>query len=800
MPMKLKRPILKKYERLARRIMKLAPTYSQMSDEELQQQTAIFRARLAKGATLDSLLPEAFAVACEADKRVLGLAPFFNQITGGIVLYYGDIAEMKTGEGKSLTATLPLYLCGLTGPGNFLVTANAYLANRDAEEMGPVYEWLGLTVRSGAPNETVDETENATPDKAEIYKADIVYTTHSALGFDYLMDNLAATEENQFLHGFHYALVDEIDAVLLDMATIPLVISGAPRVQSNYYQSADRLVKLLEVGDGLDIEESDDTKSAWFTKRGIAKIERFFGIKGLLSPKWAELYRHMVLAMRANYLMYRGRDYVLDDGEIALIDTENGRKLPGMKLHAGLHQAIEAKEGVKISSESRAMASITYQNLFRMFDKLSGMTGTAITDVREFRETYHLDVIQVPTHRPVIRKERPDQLYVTNQEKIYASVDRIKQAYAKRRPVLIETGSVSMSELYSYVLLKEGIPHNLLNAHSIAKEAAIIAEAGQPGAITVATSMAGRGTDIKLGEGVAALGGLLVVGTEPMSSRRIDQQLKGRAGRQGAPGESVFYASLEDKVVLENGPSWAKRARHRYEDQLQDEKREFGTPIKQARFRSLIATVQGVAENDQRSSRAMTLQFDEIFRLQREKIYQFRDRVMADQNLDQLVDKLIQRALTTFLTPSVKQPLNFESVLDYLFNHVDYNYDRSQLWAPWQAGGAELKRYLLEVVSKRLTAQHDEFLNHDQFLYFERLAILKAIDYAWIEQVDNLQQLRQVVNSRTRGAHNPIYEYQRDARSSFEQMTHAFWQVALSNLMLSTFAMKPDGTIDVEFP
>lgn len=795
-----KRPILKRYERLARHIVALQPKYHAMSDAELKAQTTEFKQRLASGTALDALLPEAFAVVREADRRVLGLEPYLNQVTGAIVLYYGDIAEMKTGEGKSLTATMPLYLNGLTGPGNYLITANAYLANRDAEEIGPVYEWLGLTVSAGAADEKVDDLDTSELDKKGIYSADVVYTTHSALGFDYLMDNLASSEDDQFIQRFHYALVDEIDAVLLDMAQIPLVISGAPRVQSNYYESVDKLVKLLEVGDDLDIEMSDDTQNAWFTERGIHTIETYFGITGLLSPKWSSLYRHLVLSMRANYLMHQGRDYVCEDGEITLIDRENGRKLPGMKLHAGLHQAIEAKEGVTITSESRAMASITYQNLFRMFHKLSGMTGTAKTDVREFRETYNLDVIQVPTHKPVIRKDHPDQLYITNEEKIYASLAKIKEAYAIHRPVLIETGSVSMSELYSYILLKEGIPHSLLNARSVGKEADIIAEAGQPGSITVATSMAGRGTDIKLGKGVPEMGGLLVVGTEPMDSQRIDQQLKGRAGRQGAPGESHFYVSLEDKVVLENGPAWVKRARVKYEQQVATGKRPEGQPLTKKRFKNLVRDVQSIAANGQRSARSQTLQFDEIFRLQRETIYQFRNKVMDQADVDGLVAKLCDRALTTLLTPNRQDPLTFEGILDYLFNNVDYNYDRSTLWENWQAGGPQLANYLKTVVEQRLALQQKRFGAADQFLYFEKLSILKAIDHVWIEQVDNLQQLRQVVNSRAQGSRNPIYEYQRDARLSFEQMTHAFWQTALRNLMLSTFTINSDGTMDVDFP
>lgn len=527
---------LRKYSKITKKILALDKEYQQLSGEKLQEKTIIFRKKLAQGASLESILVDAYAAIREADYRILGLKPFENQVLGGVILHFGAVAQMNTGEGKTLTATMPMYLNGLTGPGNFLVTVNEYLANRDAEEINKVYHWMGLTSASGVSPDGEELNMQA------IYNNDIVYTTNSTLGFDYLTDNLVEKIGDKKLNDLNFALVDEVDSVLLDAAQTPLVISGSPRVQSNLFNSMDRIVKSLQKD--KDYEFSDDLTNVWFTKEGIRHLEKYLGVKNLVSKKWSDVYRHLVLALQANYTIKRNQAYVVVNNEVLLLDSENGRALSGMKRESGIHQAIEAKEEVPLTEQTRAMASITLQNFFKMFKKLSGMTGTAVTSAREFMDVYNLPVLKVPTHKPNIRIDRPDVVYATMDEKIEATVEMVKEAYKIKRPVLLKTGSLSLSRLYSRVLLKNGIVHNVLNAQSESKEAMIVADAGQAGAITVATSMAGRGTDIKLGPGVKEKGGLLVIGTERMNSRRVDDQLRGRAGRQGDPGESIFWFLL----------------------------------------------------------------------------------------------------------------------------------------------------------------------------------------------------------------------------------------------------------------
>lgn len=476
-----------RYRRKTKQILKLQPKYEQMGDEELRNQTVLFRERLANGASIRSLLVEAYAVVCEVAARVLHMRPFPVQVLGAVAMEYNNIVEMKTGEGKTLTAIMPMYLHGLTGRGNFLITANDYLANRDAEQMGKVYRWLGLTVKAGVP---LPGHESEERDRHEIYGSDIVYTTNSALGFDYLYDNLAANPDEQYLRQFNFALIDEADAILLDNAQTPLIISGIPRVHSNFYESADRMITMLN--EDVDYKRSDDRKSVWFTPEGIARMEHYFGVDDLLSKEWYELYRHLVLALKAHFIYKRDRDYVVDNGEVVLVDRDNGRELINMKMQSGQHQAVEAKEHVKVTDEMLTMASVTYQNLFRMFGQLAGMTGTAKTDAAEFMEVYRLAVFQVATNKPMIRKDLPDRRYIAQTPKLLASLQTVREAYEAKRPILIETGSLSLSNLYSRLLLRERIPHSLLNAQSAAKEAKIVAEAGQLGAVTVATSMAGR--------------------------------------------------------------------------------------------------------------------------------------------------------------------------------------------------------------------------------------------------------------------------------------------------------------------
>ncbi|EHD56523.1 secA DEAD-like domain protein [Streptococcus pneumoniae 5787-06] len=527
---------LRKVKKILKQINALKGKMSSLSDQELVAKTVEFRQRLSEGESLDDILVEAFAVVREADKRILGMFPYDVQVMGAIVMHYGNVAEMNTGEGKTLTATMPVYLNAFSGEGVMVVTPNEYLSKRDAEEMGQVYRFLGLTI--GVPFTEDPKKEMKAEEKKLIYASDIIYTTNSNLGFDYLNDNLASNEEGKFLRPFNYVIIDEIDDILLDSAQTPLIIAGSPRVQSNYYAIIDTLVTTLVEGEDYIFKE--EKEEVWLTTKGAKSAENFLGIDNLYKEEHASFARHLVYAIRAHKLFTKDKDYIIRGNEMVLVDKGTGRLMEMTKLQGGLHQAIEAKEHVKLSPETRAMASITYQSLFKMFNKISGMTGTGKVAEKEFIETYNMSVVRIPTNRPRQRIDYPDNLYITLPEKVYASLEYIKQYHAKGNPLLVFVGSVEMSQLYSSLLFREGIAHNVLNANNAAREAQIISESGQMGAVTVATSMAGRGTDIKLGKGVAELGGLIVIGTERMESQRIDLQIRGRSGRQGDPGMSKF--------------------------------------------------------------------------------------------------------------------------------------------------------------------------------------------------------------------------------------------------------------------
>ncbi|WP_411163473.1 accessory Sec system translocase SecA2 [Lacticaseibacillus paracasei] len=773
------------YHKKTKQILKLQATYKRMGDEELRHQTELFRERLAEGASLRSLLVEAYAVVCEATTRVLHMRPFPVQVLGAVAMEYNNIVEMKTGEGKTLTAAMPMYLHGLTGPGNFLITANSYLANRDAKQMGKVYRWLGLTVKSGV---AAQEHESEDRDREKIYQADIVYTTNSSLGFDYLFDNLAANPSEQYLHHFNFALLDEADAILLDTAQTPLIIAGIPRVQSNYYESADRMITMLE--EDKDYEFSEDRKSVWFTPKGIERMQHFFGVDDLLGKKWYELYRHLVLSLKAHFIYKRDRDYVVDHGEVVLVDRDNGRELFGMKMQAGQHQAIEAKEHVNITSEMRTMASVTYQNLFRMFAQLSGMTGTAKTDAAEFMEVYRLAVFQVATNKPMIRLDLPDRRYIAQTPKLLASLQTVRNAFKAKRPILIETGSLSLSNLYSRLLLREKIPHSLLNARSASKEAKIVAEAGQLGAVTVATSMAGRGTDIKLGKGVAERGGLLVLGTERMENRRVDNQLRGRAGRQGEPGSSMFYTSLEDRIVIQNAPKWVRRYAYHHAN---DKKQTIG---RHSRFAKVIDRAQDRVSNSGRSARFSTLQYGEVFRVQRDCVYQTRDKIMVAKSLDQLVDSVFEHVAETFVQE--KPQRDIAAFLNFVYTNID----RDFLPKPVSEKPSLMqdKTYILSLMHKQLDEKQAVLTDHDQWQFFQRLTLLKTIDNSWIDQVDNLQALQAVTMNRTTNGRDPLYEYQKETRRTLDEMKKSMNVNIIRNLLCSDLVFNDDGTVEIQFP
>ncbi|MEX0381176.1 accessory Sec system translocase SecA2 [Leuconostoc sp. MS02] len=778
---------LKKYYKILKKVESRAKAYATMSDNQLKDQTLKLKRRLANGENLNDILPDAYATIREADKRVFGLYPFPEQVIGGIILHYGNVAEMKTGEGKTLTATMPLYLNALSGKGVMLITVNEYLATRDAKEIGPVFQWLGLTVATGVPDE--GETDDDL-DKKKIYESDIIYTTNSALGFDYLFENLVDDKNDKNIREFNYAVIDEIDAVLLDMAQTPLIISGAPRVQSNLYQVANYFIKILKVK--ADYELDEDQKNVWLTREGIIRGEKFFGIDNLMSTEHAEIYRYVMLALKSHFLYFKDRDYVVENGEIVLLDAINGRKLVGTKLQAGIHQSIEAKEDVEITLESRAMASITYQNLFRMFHKLSGMTGTGKTDDEELRETYNLDVIVVPTHREIKRVDTKDQIYFNLESKVSDSVAKLKFYHSKGRPVLLSSGSVTMSELYSRILLREGIAHNVLNARNAALEAQIIKEAGSRGAVTVATAMAGRGTDIKISKEVDALGGLVIIGTERMESKRIDNQLRGRAGRQGNQGRSEFFVSLDDSILLEYGPQWLKKFISRNQGRNLSK-------LHQMKFKKLIDNAQKSAESHNRSSRMQTLEFDEISRVQREKVYAVRNYLMAkDSTYNDIFLKMASSWFDIFLEN--KNPKRHE-LNDFILNNLDYEFDQHMV-SFTQVDFSDrdsIKAFLLDFFEQSMLEKGRKIGSEFQFGYFQRLILLKAIDTQWVEEVDNLQQLKTVVTNRNLAQHNPVYEYQIEAKKSFNLMIEKMYQQSVSGVVLSELVKQKDGSLEVEF-
>ncbi|MCT6866372.1 MAG: preprotein translocase subunit SecA, partial [Lactobacillus panisapium] len=658
---------LKKFEKIASKVESHAEEYGQLSDEELQAKTPEFRDRIKNGESLDSLLPEAFAVAREGAKRVLGLYPFHVQVLGGIALHYGNIAEMMTGEGKTLTATMPVYLNALTGKGVHVVTVNEYLSSRDAEEMGQLYKWLGLTVGLNLNAMSPDE-------KREAYSCDVTYSTNGELGFDYLRDNMVVYKEQMVQRELNYAIIDEVDSILIDEARTPLIISGEAEQANGDYIRADRFVKTLQE-DKSDDDADDDkdygdykidwpTKTISLTRTGIQKACDHFGLKNLYDVENQKLVHHIDQALRANYIMLKDIDYVVQDGEVLIVDSFTGRVMQGRRYSDGLHQAIEAKEGVKIQEESKTQATITFQNFFRMYKKLAGMTGTAKTEEEEFREIYNMQVITIPTNRPLIRIDNPDILYPTLSSKFAAVVNEIKERHAKGQPVLVGTVAVESSERLSNLLDKEGIPHAVLNAKNHAKEAQIIMNAGQRGAVTIATNMAGRGTDIKLGPGVKELGGLSVIGTERHESRRIDNQLRGRSGRQGDPGVTRFYLSLEDDLMKRFGGDRVKDFLDRLSDNDDDKVIESRLITRQ------VESAQKRVEGNNYDTRKQTLQYDDVMRIQREIIYGERMQVIGEEkSLKDVLIPMIRRTINSqvdMFTQGDRSKWRLDSLRDFI--------------------------------------------------------------------------------------------------------------------------------------
>ncbi|MCD5491180.1 preprotein translocase subunit SecA [Lactobacillus delbrueckii] len=762
---------LKRFEKIADQVESYADQMAALSDEELQAKTPEFRSRIEKGESLDDLLPEAFAVSREASKRVLGLYPFHVQILGGIALHRGNIAEMMTGEGKTLTATMPVYLNALSGKGVHVVTVNEYLSSRDETEMGQLYRWLGLTVGLNVSTMSPEE-------KREAYACDVTYSTNSELGFDYLRDNMVVYKEQMVQRPLNYAIIDEVDSILIDEARTPLIISGEAEQANADYIRADRFVKKL-VEDKSDNDANDDedhgdykidwpTKTISLTRTGIQKACDHFGLKNLYDVENQKLVHHIDQALRANYIMLKDIDYVVQDGEVLIVDSFTGRVMEGRRYSDGLHQAIEAKEGVKIQEESQTQATITYQNYFRMYQKLSGMTGTAKTEEEEFREIYNMEVITIPTNRPVIRQDMPDLLYPTLDSKFKAVVDEIKERHAKGQPILVGTVSIESSERLSHMLDKEHIPHAVLNAKNHAKEAAIIMNAGQRGAVTIATNMAGRGTDIKLGPGVKELGGLAVIGTERHESRRIDNQLRGRSGRQGDPGYTRFYLSLEDDLLKRFGGDRVKDFLDRLSDNDDDKVIESRLITRQ------VESAQKRVEGNNYDIRKQTLQYDDVMRIQREIIYKERMQVIDEQqSLKSVLMPMIHRTIdhqVDMFTQGDRSTWRLDSLRDFIVSSLaSEEYVNSEIDFKTFTPDA-LKQQLYQLVEDNYQEKEAALADPEQMLEFEKVVILRVVDEHWTNHIDAMDQLRQSIGLRGYGQLNPLVEYQDSGYNMFEEM------------------------------
>ncbi|MDD1407359.1 preprotein translocase subunit SecA [Limosilactobacillus reuteri] len=749
---------LRRINKIANKVESYAKQMSELTDEQLQAKTDEFRERYKKGESLDHMLPEAFAVSREGAKRVLGLYPFHVQIMGGIVLHEGNIAEMRTGEGKTLTATMPVYLNAISGKGVHVITVNEYLSKRDATEMGQLYNWLGCSVG-------INNSEMSPDQKREAYKADIMYSTNSEIGFDYLRDNMAVYKEDQVQRGLNYALVDEVDSILIDEARTPLIISGPGTGTSKLYKQTDRFVKQLKKD--VDYKIDLESKTVSLTDEGIKKAEKYFNLKNLYDPENTALTHHLDQALRANYIMLLDKDYVVQDGEVLIVDSFTGRVMEGRRFSDGLHQAIEAKEGVEIQEENKTMANITYQNLFRMYNKLAGMTGTAKTEQEEFREIYNMETITIPTNRPVQRKDEPDLLYPTLQSKFAAVVDRIKKLHAKGQPILVGTVAVETSEYLSQLLDKENIPHVVLNAKNHAKEAEIVKNAGQKGAVTIATNMAGRGTDIKLGPGVREIGGLAVIGTERHESRRIDNQLRGRSGRQGDPGLSQFYLSLEDDLMKRFGGDRIKAFLERMKVNDED------AVIKSRFLTHQVESAQKRVEGNNYDSRKNVLQYDDVMREQREIIYKERQQIITeDKSLKWVLMPMFRRTIQREVdqhTLGDKKDWDLQGIVDFT-EEVLIKPDTITVKDLEGKSPQKMVDYLMIFAQGVYKEKQKQLYDPAQMLEFEKVVILRVVDSHWTDHIDIMDQFRQSVGLRGYGQLNPLVEYQTAGYHMFEQM------------------------------
>lgn len=746
----------------------------ELSDYELKNKTLEFKERLHNGETTDDLLPEAFAVCCEADYRVLGMFPYDVQILGGIALHLCYLCEMNTGEGKTLTATMPLYLNGLTGKSTILVTANEYLAIRDAQEMGQVYKFLGLSVEAGVKRDTNEKLDNDS--KKDVYNADIVYTTHGSLGFDYLLNNLVQSKEDRFMRDFYYVIIDEADSVLLDSASMPLVISGSPRVQSNLYGITDFFVTTLIEDVHYEIED----KKVWLTKEGVEYVQRYFRIENLYGEENYDVLRHVVLALRAHFLLEKDTDYVVTDkGEVVLLDKSTGRKMTGMKLRGGSHQAIEEKEHVELSDEQRSVASITYQNLFNLFPKMSGMSGTIKDGKEELLEVYHKQVVVIPPNKPLARIDLPDQYFKTSEEQFDAVIQETVKRHKTGQPVLLIASLISDTEMLSKLLVQENIEHSVLNANNAFWEAEIIKEAGQKNVVTVATSMAGRGTDIRLGPGVKELGGLCVLGVGRMNNTRDERQARGRAGRQGEPGISMFYVSLEDDVCEILG-----------EDFL-DKYIEKDKYISKRRIKKLVNKSQKIKEESSVFQRKNSVDYDSVMQRQKTIMYKTRNDLLDGMSLDENVLKQIYVNNINEFAKDHKKMDDF-TMYRYILDNLSYRLKELSI------SSTNKKEYLKQYADMAFKDKKQVLGN--RFSEYCRLCTLKALDDGWIEEVDYLQQLQAAISGRSTAQRNLLYEYQREARLSFRDMEKSIKKAMIRNILLGEVSLGKDNEMIILYP
>ena len=748
---------LKRLDKLATKINALAAETEKLTDDQLREKTEEFKARYQKGETLDDLLVEAFAVVREGARRVLGLYPYHVQLMGGISLHEGNISEMKTGEGKTLTATMPVYLNALSGKGVHVVTVNEYLVSRDATEMGELYQFLGLTVGLNLNNMDKDEKQAA-------YACDITYGTNNEFGFDYLRDNMVLYKEQKVQRPLFFAVIDEVDSILIDEARTPLIISGSAQKSAVLYIQANAFVRMLTKD--TDYTYDEKTKGVMLTEEGISKAEKAFGIENLFDMSHVTLNHHINQALKANVSMHLDIDYVVQEGEIVIVDQFTGRLMKGRRYSEGLHQAIEAKEGLEVQNESMTMATITFQNYFRMYEKLAGMTGTAKTEEEEFRNIYNMNVIVIPTNKPIARDDRPDLIYSSMDGKFRAVVEDIAERNQKGQPVLVGTVAIETSELISTYLLKKRIHHNVLNAKNHEREAEIIAEAGHKGAVTIATNMAGRGTDIKLGEGVIELGGLAVIGTERHESRRIDNQLRGRSGRQGDPGVTQFYLSMEDELMRRFGSDNMKAM-------MQKLGMDDSQPIQSKMVSRAVESAQKRVEGNNFDARKQLLQYDDVLRQQREIIYSQRDEVLESENLQDIVQKMILNSIQRNVDAHASRhededEWNLQAIVEYvhatLLHEGDIAVDDLKGKDPEE---------IVEAIYAKVVERYEEkeqILYPEQMREFEKVVTLRAVDSKWIDHIDAMDQLRQGIHLRAYGQIDPLREYQHEGFAMFEAM------------------------------